>query len=64
MSKYGFNTKCLQSGYDPKNGEPRILPIFQSTTFRYESADEVAALFDLAKEGHMYSCLLYTSRCV
>ncbi|WP_425539473.1 O-acetylhomoserine aminocarboxypropyltransferase/cysteine synthase family protein [Microaceticoccus formicicus] len=55
MSKYGFNTKCLQSGYDPKNGEPRILPIFQSTTFRYESADEVAALFDLAKEGHMYS---------
>lgn len=55
MNKYGFNTKCLQSGYDPDNGEPRILPIFQSTTFRYDSSDEVAALFDLAKDGHMYS---------
>ena len=55
MTNYGFETKCLQSGFDPKNGESRILPIIQSTTFRYETADEVAALFDLEKEGHMYT---------
>lgn len=55
MTNYGFETKCLQSGFEPKNGESRILPIIQSTTFRYETADEVAALFDLEKEGHMYS---------
>jgi O-acetylhomoserine (thiol)-lyase len=45
----------VQAGYDPKNGEARVMPIVQSTTYKYESADEVAALFDLSKEGHMYS---------
>lgn len=50
-----IETLCLQAGYEPENGQPRILPIVQSTAYRYESADEVAALFDLAKEGHMYS---------
>lgn len=48
-------TLCVQGGYQPKNGEPRILPIFQSTTYKYDDADEVAALFDLEKDGHMYS---------
>lgn len=48
-------TLCIQAGYQPKNGEPRILPIVQSTTYKYDSADEVASLFDLEKEGHMYS---------
>lgn len=48
-------TLCIQAGYDPKNGEPRILPIVQSTTYKYDSADEVARLFDLEAEGHMYS---------
>lgn len=50
-----IETLCLQAGYEPENGQPRILPIVQSTAYRYDSADEVAALFDLAKEGHMYS---------
>jgi O-acetylhomoserine (thiol)-lyase len=45
----------MHAGYTPGNGDPRIMPIVQSTTFKYENADEVAALFDLSKEGHMYS---------
>lgn len=50
-----LDSLCVQAGYEPKNGEPRIVPIVQSTTFKYDDADEVAALFDLAKDGHMYS---------
>lgn len=42
-------TQCVQAGYQPKNGEPRILPIVQSTTYKYDSSDEVACLFDLEK---------------
>ncbi len=48
-------TKCIQAGYEPKNGEPRVLPIYQSTTYAYNNGDELAALFDLTKEGHMYT---------
>ncbi len=55
MKNYKINTKCIQSGYDPKNGEPRQLPIFQSTTYKYDSSEEMAQLFDLSKEGHMYT---------
>ena len=47
-------TLAVQGGYEPKNSEARILPIYQSTTFKYDSSDEVAELFDLKKEGHMY----------
>ncbi len=50
-------TLCIQAGYAPKNGEPRQLPIVQSTTYRYENADEMAKLFDLEKEGYFYSRL-------
>ncbi len=50
-----IETKCVQSGYKPENGQPRILPIYQSTTYRYESAKHVGDLFDLAAEGHLYS---------
>lgn len=57
MSNYRIETKCIQSGWEPKNGEPRILPIVQSTTFKYESSDEMGALFDLEKEGYFYSRL-------
>ena len=57
MSDYRMETKCIQSGYEPKNGEPRIMPIIQSTTFKYESSDEMGALFDLEKEGYFYSRL-------
>ena len=52
-----INTKCIQSGYSPKNGEPRILPIVQSTTFKYDSSDEMGMLFDLKKSGYFYSRL-------
>ncbi|WP_363330954.1 O-acetylhomoserine aminocarboxypropyltransferase/cysteine synthase family protein [Clostridium sp. HMP27] len=57
MMKNNFNkgTICVQGGYKPNSGEPRILPIYQSTTYKYNDPDEVAALFDLKSEGHMYS---------
>ena len=48
---------CLHAGYEPKNGEPRVLPIAQSTTFRYTSTEEVARLFDLAESGFFYTRL-------
>lgn len=50
-----IETKAVQEGYTPKNGEPRVLPIYQSTTYKYDTAEEVAKLFDLEAEGHMYS---------
>ncbi len=50
-----LESKLLHAGYKAKNGEPQALPIYQSTTFRYESAQDVAALFDLSAAGHMYS---------
>ncbi len=50
-------TICIQGGYTPKNGEPRIMPIIQSTTFKYESSAEMGALFDLEKSGYFYSRL-------
>ena len=55
MSSYKLGTKCIQSGYEPKNGEPRVLPIYQSTTYAYDSADTLGDLFDLKCDGHMYS---------
>lgn len=55
MSSYKFDTKCIQSGYHPGNGEPRTLPIYQSTTYKYDNADTLGQLFDLKAEGHMYS---------
>lgn len=50
-------TKCLHSGYSPKNGEPRQLPIVQSTTWKYETSDEMGKLFDLEAEGYFYTRL-------
>ena len=51
------DTKCVQSGYIPKNGEPRVIPIVQSTTFRYDSSEEMSKLFDLESSGYLYSRL-------
>ncbi len=48
-------TKCIQEGYKPQNGEPRVLPIYQSTTYKYDSSEHLGKLFDLAAPGHMYS---------
>ena len=50
-----IETKCLHAGYKPKNGEPNALPIYQSTTYRYDSTEHIGKLFDLSVEGHMYS---------
>lgn len=57
MSDYRIETKCIQSGYTPGNGEARILPIYQSTTFKYENTDEMGKLFDLEKDGYFYTRL-------
>ncbi|MBQ9030731.1 MAG: O-acetylhomoserine aminocarboxypropyltransferase/cysteine synthase [Parasporobacterium sp.] len=54
---YEIETKCVQSGYEPGNGDPRQIPIYQSTTFRYESSDEMGRLFDLEAEGYFYTRL-------
>ncbi|MCI9457769.1 MAG: O-acetylhomoserine aminocarboxypropyltransferase/cysteine synthase [Oscillospiraceae bacterium] len=50
-----METKCLHSGYEPKNGEPRALPIYQSTTFKYDKTEDIGALFDLSASGYFYS---------
>ncbi|MBO5778069.1 MAG: O-acetylhomoserine aminocarboxypropyltransferase/cysteine synthase [Clostridia bacterium] len=56
MSKeYKIETKAIQSGYEPENGQPRVLPIYQSTTYKYDSADHLGDLFDLKADGHMYT---------
>ncbi|MBR5357087.1 MAG: PLP-dependent transferase, partial [Lachnospiraceae bacterium] len=50
-------TICVQGGYTPGNGDPRIMPIIQSTTFKYSSSDEMGKLFDLEKDGYFYTRL-------
>ena len=57
MSDYSIETKCIQSGWQPKNGEPRVLPIYQSTTFKYDTSEQMGALFDLEESGYFYSRL-------
>lgn len=52
-----IDTKCIQSGYTPKNGEARILPIYQSTTFKYDSTEHMGRLFDLEEDGYFYTRL-------
>ena len=54
-SRWKKSTICVQGGYEPGNGEPRVLPIYQSTTYKYDSAEELAKLFDLESPGHMYT---------
>ena len=52
-----IETQCLYAGYSPKNGEPQTLPICQSTTFKYESTEQVSKLFDLEEAGFFYTRL-------
>lgn len=54
---YKLETKCIQSGWQPKCGEPRVLPIYQSTTFKYDDSDQMGKLFDLEAEGYFYTRL-------
>lgn len=57
MENYHINTICVQGGYEPKNGEPRVLPIVQSTTYKYESSKQMGDLFDLKESGYFYTRL-------
>ena len=57
MSDYKINTKCVQSGYTPGNGEPRQIPIVQSTTFKYATSEDMGKLFDLEASGYFYTRL-------
>lgn len=54
---YRIETKCIQSGWKPKQGEPRVLPIYQSTTFKYDTTDDMGKLFDLEADGYFYTRL-------
>lgn len=57
MSKYSIGTECVQGGYTPGNGEPRQIPIVQSTTFRYETSEDMGKQFDLEASGYFYTRL-------
>lgn len=57
VSDYTLNTKCVQAGYTPGNGEPRQIPIIQSTTFKYDTSEDMGKLFDLEASGYFYSRL-------
>ena len=57
MTKKNLGTLCVQAGYEPKNGEPRVLPIIQSTTFKYDSSEQMGNLFDLKESGYFYTRL-------
>ena len=57
MENYTINTKCVQAGYRPGNGEPRQIPIVQSTTFKYDTSEDMGKLFDLEASGYFYTRL-------
>ena len=57
MNQYGIDTKCVQAGYTPGNGEPRQIPIVQSTTFKYNTSEDMGKLFDLEASGYFYTRL-------
>ena len=54
---YSINTKCVQAGYTPGNGEPRQIPIIQSTTFKYDTSEDIFILLDLEASGYFYTRL-------
>ena len=57
MRNNGLGTTCVQGGYTPKNGEPRQIPIIQSTTFKYDTSEDMGKLFDLEASGYFYTRL-------
>ena len=54
-NEYRIETKCIQSGWKPKKGEPGMMPIYQSTTFKYDTTEEMGRLFDLKDNGYFYT---------
>ena len=57
MNNYKIGTKCVQAGYTPENGQPRQIPIIQSTTFKYSTSEDMGKLFDLEASGYFYTRL-------
>ena len=57
MASQGIGTQCVQAGYTPGNGEPRQIPIYQSTTFKYATSEDMGKLFDLEASGYFYTRL-------
>ena len=57
MEKRNLDTICVQGGWQPKNGEPRVLPIYQSTTYKYDNSEQMGRLFDLEEDGYFYTRL-------
>ena len=57
MSKRSIETTCIQGGWQPTKGEPRVLPIYQSTTFKYDTSEQMGKLFDLEDSGYFYTRL-------
>ena len=55
--RQSLDTICIQGGWQPQNGEPRVLPIYQSTTFKYETSEQMGRLFDLEENGYFYTRL-------
>lgn len=55
--KMKTDTICVQGGWQPKKGEPRVLPIYQSTTFKYDTSEQMGKLFDLEEDGYFYTRL-------
>ncbi|WP_461812802.1 O-acetylhomoserine aminocarboxypropyltransferase/cysteine synthase family protein [Faecalimonas sp.] len=56
-NNYKIETKCIQSGWEPRQGEPRVVPIYQSTTFKYDTSEQMGRLFDLEDSGYFYTRL-------
>ena len=57
MKDLHVETKCIHAGYSPKNGESRLIPIVQSTTFKYDTSEDMGKLFDLEASGYFYTRL-------
>lgn len=64
MEKFNTATNCVQAGYNPKSSEPNVMPINMSTTFRYETTEEMAHLFDVPKDGHIYTRISNPTTCM
>ena len=62
MKQYRPDTTCIHAGYTPGNGEPRVLPIVQSTTYTYDSSKEMGDLFDLKADGFFYFVRIFIRR--
>ena len=63
MEKRNLDTICVQGGWQPKNGEPRVLPIYQSTTYKYDNSEQMGRLFDLEEEDILLYSIFSSKLC-